>query len=262
MVPNTECSNCNKNIYKSPYSLSHHKIFFCDKVCQKQYQRKNSKRIIVDCNYCGNSLIKNSSQQRSSKTGLYFCNNLCKNKYLAKNKRWQKDEVNSHHQRKNILYEKVNNTCQKCGYDEDKRMLDIHHYDQNHQNNKWDNLRVLCVWCHIKCHRLKENYILPIIITCEEIQKEVNFFHKKRERTKKDKIKILKICLTCGEEYTTLSKKQKYCSNECSEIGRRIIKNRPSKEQLLKEVRETNYCAVGRRYGVSDNCIRKWLIYK
>jgi len=27
----------------------------------------------------------------------------------------------------------------------------------------------------------------------------------------------------------------------------------------LKEIKETNYCAVGRKYGVSDNTIRKWL---
>jgi len=39
----------------------------------------------------------------------------------------------------------------------------------------------------------------------------------------------------------------------------RKVKNRPSKEQLLKEVEETNYCAVGRKYGVSDSAIRKWL---
>jgi len=39
----------------------------------------------------------------------------------------------------------------------------------------------------------------------------------------------------------------------------RKVKNRPSKEILLQEVKETNYCAVGRKYGVSDNSIRKWL---
>ncbi len=37
------------------------------------------------------------------------------------------------------------------------------------------------------------------------------------------------------------------------------IKGRPSIEQLLKEVKETNYCAVGRKYGVSDNAVRKWV---
>ena len=34
---------------------------------------------------------------------------------------------------------------------------------------------------------------------------------------------------------------------------------RPSKEHLLREIESSNYCAVGREYGVSDNTIRKWL---
>ena len=34
---------------------------------------------------------------------------------------------------------------------------------------------------------------------------------------------------------------------------------RPSYEHLLREVEETNYCVVGRKYGVSDNAIRKWV---
>jgi hypothetical protein len=33
----------------------------------------------------------------------------------------------------------------------------------------------------------------------------------------------------------------------------------PLLEQLLKEVEETNYSAVGRKYNVSDNTIRKWI---
>jgi hypothetical protein len=34
---------------------------------------------------------------------------------------------------------------------------------------------------------------------------------------------------------------------------------RPSYEQLLKELEESNYTKVGRKYGVSDNTIRKWI---
>jgi len=259
MIPNTICSNCNKNIYKSPYSLKHHKIFFCNRNCQKQYLKNNSKTIIVNCDHCGTQINKSTSQQRNSKTGLFFCNNLCKNKYLAKNKRWQKDNIYSHHKRKDVLYEKVNNTCQKCGYNKDKRMLDIHHYDHNHQNNKCNNLRVLCVWCHIKHHRLKEEYILPVIITFEEMQKEIDLFHIKRQRIRKEKIQYSKICIKCKNKFKTIAKKQKYCSHKCAEIGRRKV-NRPSREQLLEEIKETNYCAVGRKYGVSDNCIRKWIV--
>jgi transposase-like protein len=34
---------------------------------------------------------------------------------------------------------------------------------------------------------------------------------------------------------------------------------RPPYEQLMAEIEETSYLAVGRKYGVSDNAIRKWV---
>ena len=34
---------------------------------------------------------------------------------------------------------------------------------------------------------------------------------------------------------------------------------RPPYEQLVAEVRDEGFSAVGRRYGVSDNAIRKWI---
>ena len=37
---------------------------------------------------------------------------------------------------------------------------------------------------------------------------------------------------------------------------------RPNLETLLKEVEEQNYSMVGRKYGVSDNCIRKWIKFE
>ena len=34
---------------------------------------------------------------------------------------------------------------------------------------------------------------------------------------------------------------------------------RPPYEQLLEEIVATSYLAVGRKYGVSDNAVRKWV---
>jgi hypothetical protein len=34
---------------------------------------------------------------------------------------------------------------------------------------------------------------------------------------------------------------------------------RPPYEQLTAEIEATSYCAVGRKYGVSDNAVRKWV---
>jgi len=34
---------------------------------------------------------------------------------------------------------------------------------------------------------------------------------------------------------------------------------RPPHPQLVAEIEATSYCAVGRKYGVSDNAVRKWV---
>ncbi|MEA2192239.1 MAG: hypothetical protein QOI73_2360 [Solirubrobacteraceae bacterium] len=34
---------------------------------------------------------------------------------------------------------------------------------------------------------------------------------------------------------------------------------RPPHDQLLREIAATSYSAVGRKYGVSDNAVRKWV---
>jgi transposase-like protein len=37
--------------------------------------------------------------------------------------------------------------------------------------------------------------------------------------------------------------------------------SRPSYEQLLDDLQTMSFVAVGRKYGVSDNAVRKWLRY-
>jgi len=44
----------------------------------------------------------------------------------------------------------------------------------------------------------------------------------------------------------------------CQKKSIRIVE-RPSYDILLNEVKELGYVKVGKKYGVSDNSIRKWL---
>ena len=46
---------------------------------------------------------------------------------------------------------------------------------------------------------------------------------------------------------------------ECYDKKPKRKVDRPPYEELLKQIQETNYSAVGRLYGVSDNSIRKWI---
>jgi HNH endonuclease len=74
-------------------------------------------------------------------------------------------------------------------------------------------------------------------------------------------------CATCGAEFRPSGSKQRHCSHRCgarSEPSRaahaqRRRVERPPYEQLLAEIAATSWSAVGRKYGVSDNAIRKWV---
>lgn len=36
--------------------------------------------------------------------------------------------------------------------------------------------------------------------------------------------------------------------------------DRPTRDQLKNDIRELSFLAIGRKYGVTDNAIRKWCI--
>jgi hypothetical protein len=74
-------------------------------------------------------------------------------------------------------------------------------------------------------------------------------------------------CLRCGATFLPKTATQRYCSRECGtrwartgipRPGARRV-DRPPYAQLVREVQALGYCATARRYGVSDNAIRKWL---
>jgi hypothetical protein len=74
-------------------------------------------------------------------------------------------------------------------------------------------------------------------------------------------------CKRCSTRFHPRYGRQHYCSKYCgSRWDRRGIPRpgsrkveRPPYERLLADVQALGYCAVGRRYGVSDNAIRKWI---
>jgi hypothetical protein len=80
----------------------------------------------------------------------------------------------------------------------------------------------------------------------------------------------LRNCMRCGEMFRANRREQRYCSRECGvRWDRSGVRGtprpssrkaeRPPYEKLLEEIEETSYLAVGRKYGVSDNAVRKWV---
>lgn len=102
----------------------------------------------------------------------------------------------------------------------------VHHKDRNRSNNDISNLELMSISEHGKRHAIESGLSL--------------------QQTK--------YCVDCGKK---IDPKATRCVR-CSWINARVIE-RPSYEQLVSEIKATSYLAVGKKYGVSDNAIRKWL---
>lgn len=79
-----------------------------------------------------------------------------------------------------------------------------------------------------------------------------------------------RVCELCHAGFQPNSSRQRYCSPTCRATAPRRSRSqsrparrkvpRPPYEQLLAEVKADGFSATGRRHGVSDNAIRKWLL--
>lgn len=120
----------------------------------------------------------------------------------------------------------------------------VHHLDGNRSNNRHENLLVLERSQHSKL----EEWLRKGAPSSKV--EEMN-----RVNSGKSKVTNSRFCCSCGK---TLQDKQKICcSVECYAMPRRKVE-RPNKECLEKEISEMSFCALGRKYGVSDNAVRKW----
>jgi hypothetical protein len=135
--------------------------------------------------------------------------------------------------------------CELCGQDEiwnGKRIsLILDHINGVADDHRLENLRIACPNCAagFDTHCARNNA---------------------RPRLQRE-------CARCGERFWPRSAQQRYCGRECGQRSpgrclprpqaRKVI--RPPYEQLAAELAASNYSAVGRKYGVSDNAVRKWL---
>lgn len=122
----------------------------------------------------------------------------------------------------------------------------VHHLDGDRANNRHENLLVIERGQHSKLHA----WLSAGALYYENIQEN-------GENSLNVKVKPVKsFCSGCGK---TLQAKQLYCcSSECYALfNRKVI--RPSKEVLAQEVSKTSLLQLSKKYGVSDNAIRKWM---
>lgn len=141
--------------------------------------------------------------------------------------------------------------CEMCGQGEQWRdrymSMILDHKNGVRNDHRLDNLRIVCPNCaatlDTHCGRAKEGP--PPLRNCER----------------------------CGKLYQANHRVQRFCSRFCGTRGvpgahhrmrgvpcpqtRKV--ERPVYEQLMEEIEATSYLAVGRKYGVSDNAVRKWV---
>jgi hypothetical protein len=121
---------------------------------------------------------------------------------------------------------------------------EVHHLNGVRHDNNPSNLIVLSKSDHRKLHSWIENGAAY----CESLRKNgVN--------SVESKLSDIKRCKVC--DYP-LSKSQKaFCSRACMGKDKRKMQ-RPTKSDLKDDLRNMSYVKVGKKYGVSDNAVRKW----
>jgi len=134
--------------------------------------------------------------------------------------------------------------CELCSQDEcwrGRRMaLILDHINGIADDNRLENLRIVCP----NCAATLETHC------------------RRADRVVRDPL----ACARCGEEFVPRFAAQRYCSQACgTRHGRGIPRPearkvpRPPYARLLREVNAIGFLATGRRYGVSDNAVRKWI---
>lgn len=123
---------------------------------QCEFEEKTKNRIDLICAYCGKQFTRPKSKLNASKSGLYFC---CReHKDLAQRLEngfsiiWPShyNISGSVYSYRNYAFRNYAHECAICKWSEDEDILEVHHIDENRENNDLNNLIILCPLCHRK----------------------------------------------------------------------------------------------------------------
>lgn len=141
----------------------------CSPECRGKLQSQEN-RTDKSCALCEKTISVKKSHK--TKSGLYFCSQDCKN--TAQRIGGIKEIMPSHYGTGThpltyrTIYKRMNNvedlSCSRCGYCEFQCGIDIHHIDENKQNNDSSNLIPLCSPCHRGLHfkMWNMNELIPV----------------------------------------------------------------------------------------------------
>ena len=123
--------------------------------------RKREKKILCTCSYCQKKFYRAPSKVNNSKSGLFFCCREHKDLAQRINSGEQFDNIRPPHYStdkengtinnyRDFAFRNYQHICSVCDWKEDENILQVHHIDENRQNNQLENLIILCPNCHVK----------------------------------------------------------------------------------------------------------------
>lgn len=155
---NKTCKVCGTRFYVPRYRVQTAK--FCSKECANHGQYEQKEYV---CKYCGRTYKKSKSRWKRSSS---FCSKRCYNAWLGEKRFSEKEKrqranfskmlnrnSNTITRTRQLLKEFFDFECQICGFNEVDYCIDLHHLDENPNNNSVSNLIMLCVICHRKLHQ-------------------------------------------------------------------------------------------------------------
>lgn len=114
---------------------------------------ENRKLIYKNCPVCKKEFLTN--KHKGSWT--FTCSKACANTYFRSGKNHPNFKRETY---KSICFKHHKKQCVVCG---ENKIVAVHHYDLNHNNNDPKNLIPLCPTHHLYCHSKYKNEVLPLI---------------------------------------------------------------------------------------------------
>lgn len=166
--------------------------------------------------------------------------------------------------RKSNLISLFDNKCCLCGFDAFQEALDFHHVNPEEKElSLSSNMMVSldkqiaearkCVLLCANCHRGVHGGYYQIPANYQQFfnEEQAAFLIQRNNEIKNGKKHY---CQRCG---ILLNDNTTYCI-DCGHIVQRKVENRPEREELKYLIRHFPFTQIGKKYGVTDNAIRKW----
>lgn len=172
--------------------------------------------------------------------------------------------VNFVKRRKNNLIKVFGSKCCICGFNNFQEGLDFHHVNPEEKEfgltsesttkalDKQLKEAKKCILVCANCHRGIHYGYIQVPENWQSFYNE-NIAQSLLDDLEKVKTHQINYCKRCGIE---ISYGAKYCP-ECSHLISRKVE-RPSREELKQMIRTEPFTTIAKKYGVTDNSIRKW----